>query len=203
MKIRFNTAMLLVAALGLISNKAKADTVVYDNGPINGTINAWNISNGFTVTDSFTVAGPVNLTSAKIGLWVFDAPISVDWSVGTSAFGSEIASGTAALSNTDLGTNGYSYSLFDSVFAINGLLTGGTYYFSLQNAVATNEDSVFWDQNNGPSLAFQTSTGQLEDSQAFTLYGKSTNSVPDSSATVALLGGALTGLAFIRRRLMS
>ncbi len=35
------------------------------------------------------------------------------------------------------------------------LPSSGTYYLTLQNAVVTNGDPAYWDENDGPSAAFQ------------------------------------------------
>jgi hypothetical protein len=57
--------------------------LVYDNGPINGTVEAWAITLGNVVTDSFTVTASTNLTGARIGLWVShgDQPSTIDWMI--------------------------------------------------------------------------------------------------------------------------
>jgi len=199
MKTRFLAALFTVG-LALLPFQAKAD-LVYDNGGINGTITAYTINYGWIVSNSFAVATPVNLVSANVGLWVYpgETPVSVDWSIGTSAFGSEISSGTSTFTNTSVGTAWNYYSLFDSEFAINGAVGNGTYYLTLQNAVSSGGNPVYWDQNFGPSVAFQSSTGQIG-SESFSIHGESRNSVPDSSATLGLFAGALAGLALVRRR---
>jgi hypothetical protein len=72
---------------------------VYDNGPINGTFNGWNITDD-AVTNSFSVASATTLDSATVGLWQHsgDTPTSVAWSIGTAAFGADVASGTSTFS---------------------------------------------------------------------------------------------------------
>ncbi len=65
--------ILSFAALALLMSGAGQvnAVVVYDNGPINGTVEAWTINFGYQVTDSFTVSSPTTLTGAQIGLWVY------------------------------------------------------------------------------------------------------------------------------------
>ena len=59
-------ACLIIAAL-----PATAGTI-YDDGPINGTIDAWTINFGFTVADTFTVSsGTSKIDSLTFGAWLF------------------------------------------------------------------------------------------------------------------------------------
>ena len=153
--------------------------VVYDNGPINGAVEAWTINYGYQVTDSFTVSSPTTLTGAQIGLWAYpgDSPTSVEWSIGSTPYGSNISSGTSSLSSTFTGGYGFGiYPLFESTFSLTGVLSTGTYWFTLQNAASINGNPVYWDQNNGPSTAFESIEGSIP-SESFQLYSGTT--VPD------------------------
>ena len=63
---------------------------VYNNGPINGTTDAWTINFGFVVTDTFTVStANVTLGSLAFGAWLFQGDVlqSVEVSVTSEAFG--------------------------------------------------------------------------------------------------------------------
>ena len=210
MNIRSKALALLGVALGLAAFQAKADTLVYDNGPINGTIDARTINNSWVVSDSFAVTDNVNLSMATVGLWLSPGatPTSVDWAIGTTAFGSDISNGTSSLTNTFFGTGFGYYDIYSSSFGLSGALSSGTtYYFTLSNAVASDGGFVFWDSNNGPSTGEQSDNGRLiynptpYGSQSFQLYAGS--SVPDNGTTLTLLGGALLGLAALRRRFVS
>ncbi len=48
-------ASLSLLALCLAAVPAFAQTDLYDNGPTNGTVDAWTINFGFIVSDSFTL----------------------------------------------------------------------------------------------------------------------------------------------------
>ena len=60
-------AIPVVAATLFAAPAAQAD-VVYDDGPANGTVNGWTINFGYAVANSFTLAGPSQLTGAEFTL---------------------------------------------------------------------------------------------------------------------------------------
>ena len=160
---------------------------------------AWTINFGYQVSDSFTLGSPATLTGAQIGLWVIpgDTPTSVDWSIGSAAFGSDISSGTAGLSNAFQYNNVYGYDILELTFSLSGVLGAGTYWLTLQNATSSSGDPVYWDQNSGPSSAQENTLGVIP-SESFQVYGA--GSVPEPS-TICLLGIGMVGLAgYCRRR---
>ena len=102
---------------------------LYANGPIDGicdiqgcTADAWTINFGYTVTDSIPVSGGVG--GATFAFWLFpgDTLTSLDWALGTTPFGSDIAQGTASGANLTqqfISSNQYGYNI-ESV-TISGL----------------------------------------------------------------------------------
>jgi len=206
----FFGGLFAIAAIGTSSALA---SIAYDNGSVVGNTAVLitpfgNFNN--QVSDSFTLAGAATLTSAQVGLWVFsgvgdDNPTSVDWSIGTGAFGSDKGFGTGSLTNTVLQTgiqNGQ-YDLLESTFSLNVTLAAGTYWFTLQNAVLPSGDVVYWDQNGGPSLAQGNILGSVGPipSESFQLYGAQLTAVPESSAIVTWCGlGMLVLVSYGRRR---
>lgn len=155
------TVVLLLGEVG----QAKA-SLVYSNGPINGTDAAYTINFGLKVSDSFVVSNTSNLTTATIGVWAVQGTVlnSVQWSIGTSSFGNNVASGTASsVNNVFKFTNRIEsgYSIFESTFPIGGSLAPGTYWLTLQNAGTTPGYEIFWDLNNGPSTANDNFLGNI------------------------------------------
>ena len=70
----------------------------------------------------------------------------------------------------------------------------GTYWLELSNGVTTDALYLFWDKNDGPSLA-NAIPGGVIGSEAFTVYGSKVP-VPPSAL---LLGSGLLGLGGWRR----
>ena len=188
--------MLLAAVVGLslVGLRPAEAVLIYDNGPINGYSGAFTINNGFSVSDSFAVSSPASLSSAIVGLWVGlgATPTSVQWSMGTTPFASDVSSGISSPVNTYLHTSSGTFSVYQSAFAVNGSLGVGTYWFTLHDAVGSDGTTVYWDRNYGPSGAQYSYPphGTLTiDSESFQLYG----AVPEPTTMIA---GALLLLPF-------
>jgi hypothetical protein len=206
MKKFIGVFVMMFVFLYSLSGSALA-TLLYDNGPINGQTDAWTISSGFQVSDSFTLTGTSTLTGAQIGLWISgDTPGSVDWSIGTTYNDNTYGSGTGTLTNTFQYTNGNGgYNIYESIFTLSGTLGAGTYWLTLQNS----DPLCYWDMNGGPSQVWESDYGlnpagygpsgtANPPSDSFQIYGTS-SSVPEP-ATMLLFGLGLIGVAGIRRK---
>jgi hypothetical protein len=200
--------LLVAVVLGLFVTPVWADTLLYDNGPINGTINGFAIYGGTKVGNSFTLSAASNLTEAQIGLWLYPGqiPVQVDWEIGTGFADNTYGSGTSVFStNTGKGQSGGGYAgydLYESTFALNLLssLGAGTYWLTLTNATSTDSGyGVWWDINDGPSAAW--TDAMARQSESFQIYGtpSGTTAAPEP-ATMLLLGLGLVGLAGARRK---
>jgi hypothetical protein len=203
--------------------------VLYTNGPLNGGFgitgpgDAWTINYGFSVSDSFTLSSAATVTGFDFVSWISpgDVTTAVDWSIGSVAYGSDF-SGTAALSNLQYGVlvDNYGYNVYtNTATGLSVSLAAGTYWLTLQNAVTTSGRPVYWDENDGPSVAFQTTTGSLAHpplgtacangavnvdqsptctgSETFDIVGNSTVPEPGS---LGLLGCGILALAGLLRR---
>jgi hypothetical protein len=202
-------ASLTIICLALAAVPAWAG---YDNGPINGTTDAWTINFGYIVSDTYKSDGST-VTGFAFGVWEFpgDVMSSVDWSITSGEnSGTVYGSGTASGSNlTDkfISTNQYGYDI-DKI-TVSGLnvpeQSGTTYWLNLQNAAVPSGDPVYWDENSGagcggsgcPSKASESAVGTIA-SEAFTITGGS-GTTPEPSS-IMLFGSGILGLAGVLRR---
>ena len=215
--------LLTILCLALAAVPAWAQQWSYDNGPINGTTDAWTINFGYVVSDTFT-AGGSNVTGFQFAVWEFggDSMTSVDWSItsaenGGTVYGSGTAvkvmnspAGGGGLVDTFVSSNQYGYDLDKiTVTGLNvpvsaGLAPGSPYWLNLQNAVVPSGDPVFWDENSGkgcggsgcPSMASESSVGTIP-SESFTISGGGTTPEPGS---ILLFGSGILGLVGVLRR---
>jgi len=200
-------AALTVLCLTLAVIPAVAQQL-YNNGPINGTTDAWTINFGYIVSDTFTSSSNGTVGGFQFGVWEFpgDTLSSVDWSITAgensgNVYGSGTASGNS-LSDTFISSNQYGYNI-DSIKVIGlevAVVTGTTYWLNLQNATVPSGDPVYWDENSGPSSASESAVGTIP-SEAFTINGSSggSGSTPEPSS-IMLFGSGILGLAGVLRR---
>jgi hypothetical protein len=220
-------SLLSILYLMLAVAPAMADTTLYDNGPYNGTTDAWAINFGFTVSDSYTLPFNSFVYGFSFVYWDADSSdllTSVDWCTSGGPLCTPNATwgagGTGSITNTLLGTNQFGYELyraditglFDPQFANPGFITLG-------NACTTSGCSVsnpiYWDENSGvgcggtngygancPSEAFENTIGSIP-SEAFTITGAGTcrGCAPTPEPSIIILfGSSIVGLVGIVRR---
>ena len=154
---------------------------IYDNGPINGNVDAWTINFGFIVSDTFTTMN-TSVTGMSFGAWLFpgDTLTSAQLSItsgpngGTSYFDQTVNFSQGACTVNEFGFNVCTVST-----SFNGpTLNQGTYWVNLQNASVPSGDPAYWDENSGdgcessgcPSQAEQNNVGTIP-SEAFSMLG--------------------------------
>ena len=217
MKTQIHIASLLLLAvlcLTLAAFPASADTL-YDNGPVNGNVGAWQINGGFVVSNSYVI-GPGSSggeSAFRLGVWELpgDTLTSLDWVVSTGpcsgpgGCGTILGSGTlsgANLTDTFIFSNQYGYNI-DAVAGattVNNSKSNHFYYLTLSNSVVPSGDPVYWDENSGPSTAYDNTLGSIP-SEAFTILG--TSGTAPEPTSIMLFGSGILGLAgVLRRRLM-
>ena len=204
-------AILFLSFIGAVSTVPAFAGPLYSNGPIDGTFSGWTIDSGLAVSDSFTLAQASTVTSADFGAWLFpgDTLTSVDWSIGVTPFDASVGAGTANPTGALDFVNEYGFSIDTESFSIPSLsLAAGTYWFTLQNGSTSLGDQVFWDINNGGSVAFDNFYGNVNGNQEpgsnsdpFDING-TTAATPEPSSFL-LLGSGLLGFAgaIVRRRI--
>jgi hypothetical protein len=218
MKLRIAPLSLLALCLTLAAVPAVAQTV-YNNGPINGNVDAWEVNFGFIVSDAFNVANNnTTISGANFGIWLFpgDTLTSAELSItsqengGTSYFDQTVnfIQGTCHINQFG------DFNVCNESTVFSGpTLSSGTYWLNLQNASVPKGDPVFWDQNSGPSSASQNEVGTIP-SEAFTVLGSGTSSstfdvtvtsggtTPEPSTIMLFGSGILSLVNLVRRKLL-
>jgi hypothetical protein len=165
--MRTNSLALASGLIYFAFAPAALSSTLSTNGPINGTITGWQINGGEAVTNSFAMSSNAAVTGVSgIGLWANspgNVPLTLDWVVSTAANGGGTVEGSGSnvsLSVSYIRQTGFA-GIYSAGFSIGNLfLTAGTYYLELLNATDTQPSfGIFWDQNNGPSSAYQTYLG--------------------------------------------
>jgi hypothetical protein len=203
-------SLLTILCLLLAVAPAMADSL-YSNGAYNGTTDAWTINFGFSVSDSFTM-GIDQIQGLSLVYWDAssqDVLTTVDMQLGSTSFGGNINT-LSGVTNTFLGTNQYGYNLYQASYSSFGSLPwSGAGFVTLSNACSTSGCSVsnpiYWDENSGPSTAYENTLGSVP-SEAFTLIG-GTSTFPfptPEPVSIMLVGSSIVGLTrLLRRKRMS
>ena len=206
MRLRIASLSLLILCLAAVPAIAQND--IYDNGPTNGTVDAWTINFGFIVSDTFTLGSNSTVNGLNFSAWLFPGDIleSAEVSITSSEFGgTTFFDGNVNFTQGNCTTNQLGFSLCDETGSFGPVnLNAGTYWLNLQNAVVNTGDPVYWDENSGPSSASENSVGTIP-SESFTVLGTNTGTttttgtVPEPSS-IMLLGSGILGLAGVLRR---
>jgi hypothetical protein len=123
----------------------------------------------------------------------------VDMSIGSTTFGGTPQ--TLSVINTLLGVNQWGYSVYQADATFANIPWSGAGWLTLQNACTTagcqlsGGDTIYWDENDGPSSAWDRFSGTQIGSESFTLTG----TTPEPS-TLILFGSGILGLAGILRK---
>ena len=214
MQLRLTWLAIFCLALAAVPAPAQ---VLYDNGPINGGVDAWPLNFGFIVSNSFTLSSNSTAGGFELGLWEFpgDVQISVDWSItsmdnGGTMYGSGTVSGKN-VTDMFLSTNYYGYDIDEATATgLNVGLNGGTYWLNLENAQNQTGDPTYWDENSGagcqskgcPSLASVTLIGTVP-SESFSIIGtgSTSGSTPEPGSMMLLASGVVAVAGALRRKL--
>lgn len=214
-KLFLSAAIFGIAATGIVGSTANA-TVLYDDGPPNGTYNAWPLGIIEPAEDSFNLASTSTLTGVTFGNWI--APSSTGLTVGWFIVDSEGSQtpicaaciGTAPLTAGATFMNARGFDVVDQSFSLPDVVLGaGTYWLALSNEIDSVGGIDFWDMNGGPSLVWESGSGDQSGSNclqgngpgtcsnSFQILG--TASIPEPMS-LALFGSGLVALFMLRRR---
>ncbi|MGB7553467.1 MAG: PEP-CTERM sorting domain-containing protein [Candidatus Korobacteraceae bacterium] len=185
-----------------------------NTGPINGNLNAFFIDGpggpfGQSISDGFVANATGNPDIVNFGEWTLGgAPTVVNWSLGTTSFGSDLGSGGGAVTSTFLGTDSFGYGIYNTqlIGALGSLMYGDTYYLTLSGANdAGGSQFDGWDDNESvlASCYFQNPNGSggcpTTESESFTITGCCGPPVPEPSS-ILLFGSGILGFAGVFRR---
>jgi hypothetical protein len=183
--------------------------VIYDDGPINGTTDAWTINFGFVVSDTFTVSsGNSTITSLKFGAWLSpgDTITSAEVSFTSQPDGGTIYFDQVVnFTQSGCTVNQFAFDVCTETGNFHSpTLPNGIYWLNLQNAIVPSGDPVYWDENSGtgctsPGCPSQATTTEPIPPESFTLFGNPSGTTPEPSSII-LFGSGVLGLAGILRR---
>ena len=188
-------------------------TVLYNNGPAGPDIDAWTINNGYIVSDTFTLISDSTVGGFDFAAWEFpgDSVLTVDWSITLQENGGTMyGGGTASVTQQFISQNAYGYWEYEvSVTGLSVALSAGTYWLNLQNAVVSNGDPVYWDENSGvgcqspgcPSQASESALGTIP-SESFDITGTSGGgTTPEPGSIILFVSGILGMSGMLRERI--
>ncbi len=207
MKLRL--ALFTVLGLCLVSLPAVAQVDLYDDGPTDGTTDAWTINFGFAVSNTFTISNPAQVSALEFAAWLFPGDVleSVEIQMTSSEFGgTTYFDQVVNLTQSGCTLNQFGFDLCTEAGMFSGpTLNAGRYWLTLQNGVVNNGDPVYWDENSGPSQSSENTVGTIT-AESFTILGSTgststtTGTTPEPGTLMLFGSGALGLLGVLRRK---
>ncbi len=192
-----SSAAIAIFCLLVAVATSMADTL-YSNGPYNGTVDAWTINFGYEISDSFTLpSGSSSIEGLHIVYWdasTTDILTTVDMAISVDPIPFSGFQTLTGVTNTFLGINQFGYALFQADYSFADIPWSGPGWVTLMNACTTSGCSVvtpiYWDENDGPSMATNGSIGSIP-SESFTLTGTTSGGTTPEPGTILLFASGL------------
>lgn len=172
----------------MICDVLRCEPIMYENGPVNGQVNAWQINFGNAVTDSFQNNNGLLLFSGfSFWVWLFpgDVITQLDVSIGSTPYGSDLYHSTVQPGQGNCFTNRFGYHV--CLVSVDFFLNNNNFFtawLTLQNASVPSGNPVYWDQNSGVGCMSQGCPSKATEkgyrippvtvsipSEPFTIYG--------------------------------
>ncbi len=155
------------------------NNILYDNGPVNGEVDAWTINFGFAASD--TIQGIATISGIQFWAWLEpgDTITNVEVQIGSNGyFSNDLFDGVVTLTQSNCFTNNFGFDVCLVSGNFTGPNLGGNDWVTLANANTAEGNPVYWDENSGvgcqspgcPSLAQENTIGTIP-SEAFTIAG--------------------------------
>jgi len=127
--------------------------VLYSNGPDTGTIGAWPVNFGQSVSNSFTLEADSIVTDVVSSIWAADdrnPPQTAKWEITTEPFGGEVLASGGSILGLITYTDGRLYTRWTmEIQNMNARLPCGTYYLQVYDVITAWRTWAFWGESNG------------------------------------------------------
>lgn len=114
MNTRVRCFSLLTILSLVVAVPAMAQSILYNNGPIDDDTDAWTINFGFVVSDTFTLTANANVNGFKFNAWVFPGDVvdSAEVSITSTEFGgTTFFDQTVAFVQSNCSVNAYGFNV--------------------------------------------------------------------------------------------
>lgn len=208
--MQFRTLKLAALAAFFIVNSTSA-AILYTNGASGGTAGAGYMNGVYAIANSLTVGAVTDVSAVEFTVWNTpgETPATVDWAFTTDP--DAFPDGQTAVLTVDgiypssAGQDG-TYAVEDVSFGVQGVqLAVGTWYLVLHNGITAQGGKLLWDENFGPSVAYQRTVGAVG-SETFAVYGDGVPEpivapgIPEPGTWALMLVGVGVAGATVRRQ---